>query len=142
MLVFFLIFLEIVLSFKFKQKTTSSTGYYSTKAVQIMAQLKYLSNLLRTLEILLLICEINLILTWSVNCIISNDNANQVTTFPINERKLYVPLNAPNSYLDFLIEPNFQGVNKLFVLPFSGNDSRIGHLAYYLPRLQLFHKTL
>ena len=43
------------------------------------------------------------------------------------------PLNAPNLYLDFLINLSFQGVNKLFVLPFNANDSRIGHSGYYLP---------
>ena len=44
-----------------------------------------------------------------------------------------VPLNSPNPYLDFLIDSSFQGVKKLFVLPFNANDSRIGHLKYYLP---------
>ena len=37
------------------------------------------------------------------------------------------------NFLVFLIKPSFQGVNRLFVLPFSGNDSRIGHLRYFLP---------
>ena len=42
------------------------------------------------------------------------------------------PLNAPNPYLDLLINPSFQGVDTLFVLPFNDNDSRIGHSRYYL----------
>ena len=29
---------------------------------------------------------------------------------------------ARNRYLDFLIDPSFQGVNKLFVLPFKNDD--------------------
>ena len=38
-------------------------------------------------------CEINLILTCSANCVISsNTAANQVATFPISDRKLYVPV--------------------------------------------------
>ena len=37
------------------------------------------------------------------------------------------PLNAPNPYLDFLIEPSFQRVNRLFALPFNFHDNRIGH---------------
>ena len=37
-------------------------------------------------------CEINLITTWSANCIISNAAANQDTTFPITDTKLYVPV--------------------------------------------------
>ena len=34
------------------------------------------------------------------------------------------PLNAPNPYLDFLIDSSFQGVNRLFVLPFNALDDR------------------
>ena len=36
-------------------------------------------------------CEINLFLTWSVNCVISNAAANENTTFAITDAKLYVP---------------------------------------------------
>ena len=61
-----------MLSFKFKKKITGSTGDDGTKAVEIMVPLKYSSNLWRTLEIPLNICEINLNLTWSVNFVISN----------------------------------------------------------------------
>ena len=41
--------------------------------------------------------------------------------------------NAPNSYFDFLIEPSFQGVNRLFILTFSANDRRIAQSRYFLP---------
>ena len=37
-------------------------------------------------------CEINLILTWSAICAISDATANQATTFTITDRKLYVPV--------------------------------------------------
>ena len=38
-------------------------------------------------------CEINLILTWSTNCVIvSTGIANQVATFSITVTKLYVPV--------------------------------------------------
>ena len=37
-------------------------------------------------------CEINLLLTWSENCIISNASANQNTTFAITDTKRYVPV--------------------------------------------------
>ena len=40
---------------------------------------------------LLINCEINLILTWSDKCVLSNAAA-QETTFTITDRKLYVPL--------------------------------------------------
>ena len=58
--------------------------------VQIIVPLKYLSNFWRTLEMTLINCEINLILTWSPNCIVSNVNANQATTFTIIDANLYV----------------------------------------------------
>ena len=38
--------------------------------------------------------------------------------------------NAPNPHLDFLIDPNFQGVNRRFILPFNTNDNRKGHSRY------------
>ena len=42
--------------------------------VEIMVPLKYLSNFWRTLEMPLINCEINLILTWSANCVIIYTN--------------------------------------------------------------------
>ena len=39
---------------------------------------------------------------------------------------------APDQYLDYLIDPNFQGVYRLFVLTFDINDNRIGHSRYDL----------
>ena len=52
-------------SFKFKAKITGQTGDDGTKYVEIMVPLKYLSNFWRTLEMPLINCEVNLILTWS-----------------------------------------------------------------------------
>ena len=40
--------------------------------------------------------------------------------------------NAPSEYFNFLIEPSSQGINRLFVLTFNANDSRIGHSIYFL----------
>ena len=61
--------------------------------VEIMIPLKYLSNFWRTLEMPLISCEVNLILTWSANCVILSTNiANQGATFTITETKLYVPI--------------------------------------------------
>ena len=146
-------------SFKFKQKITSSTGDGGTKAVQIMVPLKYLSNFCGTLEMPLSNCKINHILTWSANCVISSAAASQNTTFAITDTKLYVlvitlstqnnakllqqlksefertinwnkyhskntTLSSPNTYLGYVIEPSFQGVNRLFVLPFNALDDR------------------
>ena len=52
-------------SFKFKENISGSAGEDGTKAAQITVLLKYLSNFCRILEIPLINCEINLILTWS-----------------------------------------------------------------------------
>ena len=57
-----------------------------------MVPLKYLSNLWRSLEMPLINYEINFILMWSVNCVISNAAENQATTFAITDTKLYVPV--------------------------------------------------
>ena len=58
-----------------------------------MVPLKYLSNFCRTLEMPLINCEVNLILTWSSTfALVSTNNANQVATFAITDTKLYVPV--------------------------------------------------
>ena len=58
-----------------------------------MPPLKYLSNFWRTLEMPLISCEVNLILTWSANCVIVYTTfANQNATFTITKTRLYVPL--------------------------------------------------
>ena len=58
---------------------------------KIMVPLKYLSNFWRTLEMLLINFEINIILTWSKNCVIAcNTAANQERTFAKTDTKLYV----------------------------------------------------
>ena len=58
-----------------------------------MVPLKYLSNFWRTVDMPLINCEIELILTWSRNSvIISTNNANQIPTFTITETNLYVPV--------------------------------------------------
>ena len=44
---------------------------------------------------------------------------------------------AQNRYLDFLIDPSFQGVNRLFVLSFKDDDGRQSHKQYYLPTVEI-----
>ena len=77
-------------SFNFKAKITGQTGDKGTKEVEIMVPLKYLSNFWRTLEMPLINCEVELILTWLKNCVISS--ATGETKFKITETKLYVPV--------------------------------------------------
>ena len=140
-------------SFDFKLKITGQTEDDGTKDVGIMVPLKYLSNFWRTLEMPLINCEVNFILTWSSTCVIASAiNANQAATFAITDTKIYIPvvtlstqentkffqqlksgfkrvinwnkylskpeLLAQNPNLNHLVEPSFQGVNRLFVLAF------------------------
>ena len=70
----------------------------------------------------LIICEINTNLNWSKNCIVLANNADQATTFCnfINSwnKLTRKKTERPNQYLDYLIDPSFQEVNRIFVLSF------------------------
>ena len=80
-------------SFNFKAKITGQIGNDGTKDVEIMVSLKYLINFWRTLEMPLINCEVNLILTWSSTCVLVATNIpNQNATFAITDTKLYVPV--------------------------------------------------
>ena len=137
-----------------------------------MVPLKYLSNFWRTLEMSLINCEVDLILTWSSTCVLVATNiANQNATFAITDKKLYLPvvtlstqentkflqqlkssfkriinwnqylskaeLLAQNPNLNHLVEPSFQGVNRLFVLAFENDDDRTIDEQYYLPTVEI-----
>ena len=117
-------------------------------------------------------CEVNLILTWSANCVIACTNVvNQCATFIITETNIYVPavtlstqdnakilpqlksgfkktvswnkyrskpeLLALNPNLNHLVEPSFQGLNRLFVLAFEDDVQRTGNRRYYLPNVEI-----
>ena len=157
-------------SFKSKVKITGKTpDDGNTKDVEIIVPLKYLGNFWRTLEMPLINCEVNLILTWSKDCVITNSEGE--AKFAITETKLYVPVVtlstqdnakllqqlksgfkriinwnkyesnmktfAQNRYLNHLINPSFQGVNRLFVLSFENEDNRTSHSTYYLQKVEI-----
>ena len=159
-------------SFNFKVKMTGQTGDNGTKNVGIMVPLKYLSNFWRTLDMPLINCEVNLILTWSRNCVIvSSKEANQNATFAITDTKLYVPvvtlstqdnakllqqlksgfkrvinwnkylskpeLLAQNPNLNHLVEPTFQGINRVFALAYENDTQRTSARGYYLPTVEI-----
>ena len=67
---------------------TPATG--NTKDVTIAVPLKYLSNFWKTLEMPLINYEINLLLTWSENYVISSTTG--VTKCRITDTKLFVPV--------------------------------------------------
>ena len=62
----------------------------NVKDVEIMVPLKYLSNFWRALEMPLINCKVNLILTWSSTCVITNSNGAE--RFAITDTRIYVPL--------------------------------------------------
>ena len=100
--------------FKFKTKIAGRTGNGGTKNVKIRVPLKYFSNLWRTLEMALINCEINLILTWSDRFfIIDNPIDDQVPTFTITDTKLYIPVvtlsTQDNAKLLEQLKPGFKG---------------------------------
>ena len=124
-----------------------------------------LSNFWRTLEMTLINCEVNLILNCSASCVIMY--ANQGATFAITEANLYVQvvtlsaqdnakiltqlklgftwnkyLSKPellrrNPNLNHLVEPSFQGVNRLFVLAFKNDAQRTSNKRCYLPNVEI-----
>ena len=156
-------------SFNFNTKITGKppTGG-NTKDVEVVVPLKNLSNFWGTLEIPLINYEINLILTWSEDCVTSF--ANGAKKFKITDTELYVPLitlstqgseklqqsksgfkrtincnkyqpkvspEKWNQYLDFLIDPIFQGVNRLSVLSFKNDEDKKVHKGYLLTKVEI-----
>ena len=45
-------------------------------------------------------------------------------------------MQASKPYLDYLIDPSLQGVNRLFVLSFENTADRRIHTKYYLPTVE------
>ena len=112
--------------------------------------------------------EVNLILTWSSNCVIANSIG--AGSFARTHTKFYVPLAtlsnqdntrlyqhlksgfkriinwskyqsnpksyAQNRYLNQLVNPGFQGVNRVVVLSFENEDDRSSLSGYYLPKVE------
>ena len=105
--------------------------------------------------------EINLISTWSSTCVINSSTGKG--TFAINDTNVPVvtlstqakanpleqlksgfkkllaktSIGRQNPYLDYLIYPSFQAVNRLFVLLFEDDAIRIAHTGYFLPKVKI-----
>ena len=158
--------------------------------VKIVVPLKYLSNFSRSLNISLINCETELILTWFKNCVLIDKTKREVnydadpvvyeidnpenTTFQITNLKLYVAVvtlskqngiklleqlklgfkrtikwnkyrsqmivQPQSNNLNYLINPTFTNVNRLFVLSFPRNgnlDSRYSYSNYYVPKVEI-----
>ena len=157
-------------SFKSKVKITGKTpNNGNTKDVEKIVPLIYLNSFSRALEMLLINCEVNLILTWSKDCVVTNSTGEG--KLAITETNLYVPVVtlstkdnekllqqlksgfkktiswdkyessikrfAQNRYLNYSINPSFQGGNRLFVLSFENENDRTSHTTYYLPKVEI-----
>ena len=48
-----------------------------------------------------------------------------------------VRVQEQNRYLDLLINPSFQGVNRLFFFFFENNDGKTSYMIYYLPLVEI-----
>ena len=158
--------------------------------VKVVVLLKHLSNFWRHLDIPLINCEVELILTWFESCVLIdistrevNYGANPVVyeidnpenaTFKITDIKLFVPfvilskendiqlleqlktgfkitikwnkytlqmsIQPQNNNLNYLIDPTFTNVNRLFVLSFprsNNTDSRYSFSNYYVPKVKV-----
>ena len=46
-------------------------------------------------------------------------------------------LYAQNASLNHLVEPSFQGINRLFVLAFENHDHRTSNKRYYIPNVEI-----
>ena len=57
-------------------------------------------------------------------------------TINLNKYQTKVSGKGQNQYLDFLIDPSFQGVNSLFVLSFENEGDRKFYIGYYLPEVE------
>ena len=111
-------------------------------------------------------CEINIILPWSSTCVIT-DSTNEgrfkitdtkpcVRVVTQDNAKLLQQLKScfkrtinwnkyqsdpktyvQNKYLNHLVNPSFQRVNKFFVSSFENEGDRISHSTYYLQMVRI-----
>ena len=176
-------------SFDYKTSITGKLESNNTKKkkVEIVVPLKHLSSFCRTLDMPLINCEINLILTWSENCLLTSKatrdadpDADTVVpsidnpinaTFQKRDTKLYAPVatlstendktfleqlktgfkitikwnnyrsemtyQTQNNKLNYLIDPIFIKVNRLFVLSFKNDDNRTSFSKYHVSNIQI-----
>ena len=158
--------------------------------VKVVVPLKHLSNVGRSLNIPLINCEVELILTWFKNCVLIDKSTREAiillilvfmkynnpenAVLEITGTKLYVPavtlskeidiklleqlkpgfkrsikwnkyrsqmtIQPQNNKLNYLIDPTFMNVNRLFFLSFPRNnntDSRYPFSNYYVPNVRI-----
>ena len=97
-------------SFKHKASLIGNTENFGTKnGLKIAVPLKYLSNFLRSLEMPLINCKVELSLKWYERCLLT---AATTATFTMTDAKLYVPIVTltveDNSKLSKLLSEGFK----------------------------------
>ena len=143
-------------SFDYKTSITGKLeGDNTEKEVGIVVPLKYLSNFWRTLNILLINFEINLVLTWSEKCVLRskatrgavpaqggntaltrvNNPANAI--FKITDTKLYVPVvtsstKDDNNFLEQLKSGFKRTIKRNKCRSEMTNQTKINHLNYLI----------
>ena len=166
---------------------------FGKNETEVVIPLKHLSNFWRSLNIPLINCELELILTWSKSCVLAdmtvrnagnNNNPPAIVAptrleFKITDTKLYFPvvtlskendiklleqlklrfkrtikwnkygsqmtIQLQNNNLNYLIDPAFINVNRLFGLPFqiiagennTAKDYRDSFSHYYVPNVKI-----
>ena len=131
--------------------------------LEVVVPLKHLSNFWKSLNIPLINCEVELVLTWFKNCVLMliltfiKLIIQKMEHFKITNTKVFVPvltlskendielleqlksgfkrtikwnkyrsqmtIQPQNNNLNYLIDPTFMNVNRLFVLPFPRNNN-------------------
>ena len=178
-------------SFKYKTSIVEKTPQNndSLTNAKVVIPLKHLSSFWRSLDISLINGEVELILTWSKNCVLVDMTvdatanpaivAPSTAKFKIEHTKLYVPVSPlskendtklleqlkagfkrtikwnkyrsqttiqpQNNNLNYLVDPAFTNVNRLFVLSFQSiagennttKDYRDSFLHYYVPNAKI-----
>ena len=131
-------------SFELKQQIAGQTGNGGTKDVEIMVPLKYLSNFWRTVEMLLINCEISFQLKWSKNCIIVTVTAaNQNPRFQIDDTELYVPVITLSTQDNVKLLKQLESVFKRIInwSKYLAKTTNQGQNNLYIFQLSLFSRS-
>ena len=75
--------------------------------------------------------------TWDNAKLMLQSKLDWKRTINWNKHQSKVTIQAPNLYLDLLIDPTFQGVNRSFALSFENKNDRTLHTKYYLPTTEI-----
>ena len=59
-----------------------------------------------------------------------------------NKYQSKISTERQNQYLDDLIDPSFQRVNRLFVLSFEDEEQRKSYKRYYLPKVEINYNVM